>query len=118
MKKIVGINNILDAGPSEFLWLIANATCMVTNSFHGTAFSVNFATPFCCVLNRKRKNNGRMISFLDKVDMSNRILYEDSIAELNVMTACSEVTNNHLRLLVDNSIDYLKSIIENKEQKC
>lgn len=33
MKKIVGINNILDAGPSEFLWLIANATCMVTNSF-------------------------------------------------------------------------------------
>ncbi len=59
-----------------------------------------------------------MISFLDKVDMSNRILYEDSIAELNVMTACSEVTNNHLRLLVNNSIDYLKSIIENKEQKC
>lgn len=118
MKKIAGINNILDAGPSEFLWLIANATCMVTNSFHGTAFSVNFATPFCSVLNRKRKNNGRMISLLDNLGMSNRILYEDSVAEFNIMTAYSEVNNNHLRLLVNNSIDYLKSVIENKEQIC
>lgn len=86
MKKYSGIINILDAGPSEFLWLIANATCMITNSFHGTAFSINFATPFCCVLNSQRKNNGRMTSLLNKMNMRNRILYEDKISNFNIMS--------------------------------
>lgn len=115
MKKIVGINNILDVGFLEFFWLIVNVICMVINFFYGIVFFVNFVIFFCCVLNCKRKNNGWMILFLDKVDMSNCILYEDFIVELNVMIVCSEVINNYLRLLVNNLIDYFKSIIENKE---
>ena len=51
-RKDGGVTNILDAGPAEFLWLIAHAEYVVTNSFHGTAFSVNFSIPFfinfCC----------------------------------------------------------------------
>lgn len=35
-----------DAGPIEFLRLISGATCVLTNSFHGTAFSVIFDKPF------------------------------------------------------------------------
>lgn len=35
-----------DAGPLEFLQLISGATCVLTNSFHGTAFSVIFGKPF------------------------------------------------------------------------
>lgn len=35
-----------DAGPLEFLRLISGATCVLTNSFHGTAFSVIFGKPF------------------------------------------------------------------------
>lgn len=37
------------AGPREFLSLIANARLVVTDSFHGTAFSVNFSVPFFVV---------------------------------------------------------------------
>ena len=33
-------------GPEEFLYLIANATLIYTNSFHGVAFSVLFKRPF------------------------------------------------------------------------
>ena len=55
MKNYSGTINILDAGPSEFLWLIANASCMVTNSFHGTAFSINLQPHFVVFLIEKEK---------------------------------------------------------------
>lgn len=35
--------------PSDFVCLIKNAACVVTTSFHGTAFSVIFNRPFYCV---------------------------------------------------------------------
>lgn len=112
MKKYSGIINILDAGPAEFLWLIVNASCMITNSFHGTVFSVNFATPFYCVLNRERKNNGRMISLLRKIKMEDHILYEDDITNLTAPTY-KEVDNKILETLVNESREYLKKIIDN-----
>lgn len=34
------------AGPKEFVSLVANAKLVVTDSFHGTAFSINFNVPF------------------------------------------------------------------------
>lgn len=35
-----------DAGPREFISYILNAELIVTTSFHGTAFSINFEKPF------------------------------------------------------------------------
>lgn len=111
MEQRNGTINILDAGPSEFLWLISNAACVITNSFHGTAFSVNFATPFCCILNRERKNNGRMTSLLNRLSLENHILYEDKVAEFEVMSAFEAVKNEKLKELVKDSIDYLTKAI-------
>ncbi|MCM1518494.1 MAG: polysaccharide pyruvyl transferase family protein [Pseudoflavonifractor sp.] len=37
-------------GMGKFLSLIKNARCMVTDSFHGTAFAINFNTPFVEIL--------------------------------------------------------------------
>lgn len=39
-------DNIPDAGPSEFVEYIKNASFVCTDSFHGTAFSLNFNIPF------------------------------------------------------------------------
>lgn len=33
--------------PDEFLWLVHHAVLMVTDSFHGTVFSILYGTPFC-----------------------------------------------------------------------
>lgn len=40
------IKIILNREPREFLWLIDNADYIVTNSFHGTAFSIHFRKQF------------------------------------------------------------------------
>jgi len=38
---------IRDAGPIEFIELFDNASFVVTDSFHGTCFALNFSKPFC-----------------------------------------------------------------------
>lgn len=40
------VQEILTAGPSDFVGLFANAEFVVTNSFHGTVFSINFSKSF------------------------------------------------------------------------
>lgn len=77
VKKDKGVVNILNAGPSEFLSLITNASFIITNSFHGTAFSINFDVPFYTVVSAKKKNNNRMESLLDYVGLGKRIVKND-----------------------------------------
>ena len=77
VKKDKGVVNILNAGPSEFLSLITNASFIITNSFHGTAFSINFDVPFYTVVSAKKKNNNRMESLLDYVGLGIRIVKDD-----------------------------------------
>jgi len=36
-----------DVGPQEWLYLVHNASYVVTNSFHGTAFAINYRKDFC-----------------------------------------------------------------------
>ena len=50
-----------DIGPSEFLYLIKNASCVITDSYHGTIFSILYRKPFYHLV---RKQGG--------VDMSSR----------------------------------------------
>lgn len=56
----------------EFLSYIKNADCMITDSFHGTAFAINFNTQFVEVL--PNNNTGtRNMSILKMTGLSNRI---------------------------------------------
>ncbi|MBR6659439.1 MAG: polysaccharide pyruvyl transferase family protein [Paludibacteraceae bacterium] len=63
------------AGPIEFIKLIMNAQMVCTDSFHGTAFSINFHTPFY-VFERKytgNTQNTRIKSILSCVKMEDRL---------------------------------------------
>lgn len=58
------------ATPFEFVWLVDNAAFVVTDSFHGLAFSINLETPFICLPNRG--NNVRLEELLRLCDMEQR----------------------------------------------
>jgi len=62
-----------DASPEEFLGYIKNATCVVTTSFHGTAFSILFQKPFYMVRQR-RPADGRMVSLLTALGLERRLV--------------------------------------------
>lgn len=53
------------ANPKDFVGLISKADAVVTNSFHGTAFSVLFQKKFITI--GKSKYNSRMLSLLEKL---------------------------------------------------
>ena len=53
---------LYDAGPEEFVSLIANAAFVVTDSFHGTVFSLLFHRPFITIPHQTR--GGRLLTLL------------------------------------------------------
>lgn len=63
------------AGPKEFLELVKGAKIVCTDSFHGTAFSINFHTPFY-VFERSygsaQKQSSRILSILRKMNLMDR----------------------------------------------
>jgi hypothetical protein len=65
---IKGENMILDAGPGEFLSCIRDAKLVMTNSFHGTVFSILFRKKFYSVY----QQNGRIENLLEFLDLTDR----------------------------------------------
>lgn len=59
---------IKDAGPKEFINLFLNADFIITSSFHGTAFSINFRKPFFSII-EKDNPDSRIGSLLRRVGM-------------------------------------------------
>lgn len=110
-KKYPGVDiNIPHCGPSQFLWLFANATYIVTNSFHGTAFAVNFNKDFVSVI--KRNSPQRAQTLLKNVGLYERLL--TSVDELDKITlkVDFEEANKKLDILRNDSISYLLNSIE------
>lgn len=59
--------------PQDFVSLIKNAACVVTTSFHATAFSINFEVPFY-VVNLGDGKDGRSEGLLDTCGLRSRIV--------------------------------------------
>ena len=69
-------NTYQTASPEDFVNIIRNAACVVTTSFHGTAFSIIFNRPFYTV----RLNDGadsRSSSLLESLGLENRMINID-----------------------------------------
>jgi hypothetical protein len=77
-KTRPGIIEINDAGPSEFVSLFQGASAVVTNSFHGTAFAINFRKPVYPVIPARMHNASRIESLLGLLGLSDRLINEQS----------------------------------------
>lgn len=60
---------VLDAGPREWLGYLANARLVIGQSFHATAFAVNFGTPLIPLLRGRPDHDERQKDFLDLVGL-------------------------------------------------
>lgn len=85
-ENISYCTKMVPSGPVEFIDLVANAQCVLTDSFHGTAFSLNLHVPFY-VFSRSYGNahsqSSRVESLLKMTGMSHRLDAEVSIADMN-----------------------------------
>ena len=107
-----GVEILYNIGPKEFVELFANAFFVVTNSFHGTAFSVNFNKPFYSTPRSKNLVNSMFTSLLNKVGLSDRLLYDGSEFPSKIITDIDfESVNMHLEKERQHSLAYLFSAL-------
>ena len=71
---------IYDVGPIEFIRLFQQATCVFTDSFHGSVFSIIFNKPFCVFerdKNTKTSKNSRLYDLLNKFSLEDRLVRDE-----------------------------------------
>ena len=63
--------------PDSYIWLFRNASFVVTNSFHGTSFSINMERQF--VVFKRQKYNSRIDSILGAMGLEDRCINLDTV---------------------------------------
>lgn len=91
-------------GPSELLGYINNAELVLTNSFHGTVFSVIFQKQFYTIPHTTR--GSRMIDFLNTLNLSDRIIQSRAIPGVEFSINYNSV-NEKLDVLKKDSLEFL-----------
>lgn len=78
MKLIPGGKRIFNAGPDEYVGLFQNASFVLTNSFHGTVFSIIFNKNFYVPINEKLPTDqvlsSRISSLLSILNIEDRLI--------------------------------------------
>ncbi len=101
-----------DAGPREFLGLLKQASFVLTNSFHGTAFSILFGKPFLGAPHSG--TNARIRSILELLELEHRQLaYPETIVEKPELLEKIDYSRAHqlLQTEVERSLEYLRNVL-------
>jgi len=114
--KRSGIRNIHSVGPREWLGLFQNAAYIVTNSFHGAAFAINFNKElFVEYLPKTSKVNSRLENILGMFGLKNRLIKYGVNEESGKMIDYKKV-NKTLKEEREISMKYLMSIVDNRNE--
>ncbi len=91
----------------EFIYGIYNCKAVITDSFHGTIFSILFKKPFITFILEVRGQS--RLKSLDRIfNIKNRLYNLDSFPPLSLLNSPLIVNTNKLKLLKRKSINYLK----------
>lgn len=98
-----------DAGVEEFLSLVKNAECFVTNSFHGIIFAVQFGRPF--VAFSRESGDSKIAELLELFGLSDRLLINgDEPVNWDV---CYKDVYSKLESPRIDSLNFLKTELDN-----
>jgi len=96
---------IRDAGPGEFLWLYDNAEFIITNSFHGVAFSLIFNKQFLSC-DKQKSTQIRALNLLEQLDLRSKIIFSDTLLEME-NTINYDSVNISLKKIREKSNEFL-----------
>ena len=107
LRKDDRIDRVFNTDPYSFIHLIDNAKAVVTNSFHGTSFSIILEKQFwsCAAVG----SNQRLISLLEKCGLQERIISNETTLDYSVIDF--NIVKSLLKPFVDSSMTYIKDII-------
>lgn len=104
---------ILAEGPKTFVKLFKDAEFIITNSFHGTAFAINFNIPFFTTTRKNKRVNSRFHSLLTICSLTDRLVYEN---DANIYLPLKEINFEHANASLEKerikSLSFLQKAIE------
>jgi hypothetical protein len=109
--------NIRDIGPNEFLGYFYAAEYVITNSFHGTAFSIIFEKDFIAVPHTKL--NSRIDNILKLTKLKKQ---QVDLLDVNISYEClaRKIDYSKAKLIlnkeIESSIAYLQSVLTNNRR--
>lgn len=102
-------------GPQEWVNLFYYASAIVTNSFHGTVFSVNFGKEFYTeLLPPPAKVNSRLTNILKELDLEGRII-DNGLCEEMGKDIDYETINIKLKEMINRSTSFINEVIYGKK---
>ncbi|MDU1340364.1 MAG: polysaccharide pyruvyl transferase family protein [Clostridium butyricum] len=107
-KKYDDHNQIADIGPAEFLWYIKNSEYVITNSFHGTVFSILYKKNFYSVYEK----NARINNLLEALKLEDRHAVNSNEIDFNRVINFENV-DRYLNNFRESSIGFLKKSLSN-----
>ena len=103
------LKSLYKYGPVDFVNAVSNAAYVITNSFHGTVFSIIFERKFYSVLPKERA--GRIKDLLTTLNLNDRIIQDenqiDSNRNIDYITVKSKI-----ECLKTESIEFLKKGVD------
>lgn len=111
--KYFKMTNKLMPSPEQFIALIRDASYLVTDSFHGTIFSINFSKNFYSFSKREKINsfqndNDRIMEILEEFGLANR--YKDNTNLSFEEDIDYSQIQQHLSMLRTSSLCYIKKL--------
>lgn len=118
-KFKAGMDCRVDAGPADFVNLFLGAEYVVTNSFHGTAFSTNFNKKVYVPINKDldgtKARHIRMVDYLKDIGMKNSIIpvgANSIIPDVSSIKFDYETVISNIQNMRKSSTEYLLNAIK------
>ena len=102
----------IDASPEDFLALVRDSEMVLTTSFHGTAFAVNYGKPVFTVVQDKNAVDSRQMSLMHNLGLEEQILsIKDAMPDQSRFNYDEISEQKRLEVLRKQSMDYLKQAL-------
>lgn len=105
-----GFHYMFDVGPLEFLDCYANAKCVLTTTFHGTCFALNFGIPFYSFIEHDSPDT-RIANLLTLLGLTDRLFDFGQGDAITNVTPLDEAYKARLDAERQASLAYLKSAL-------
>lgn len=102
----------IGASPQDFLALVRDSELVLTTSFHGTAFALNYNKPVYSIIESSQAKDTRQKELLESVGLSNRILtLNDRFPSPDHYFDTPDLASSELKKLIIKSLSFLKTAL-------
>lgn len=112
-SKYHGSTELYAVSPEDFLWLIDNAKCVVTNSYHALLFSIIFRTTFYLYLDNADEENSRLLTVTKRFNLYSHVYMETQSLPIDIYEINYDLPYSLLAVERERSICLLKNSIQN-----